>query len=78
MPKPFATHRAQIESILLGWGMQAAHAVRTADVMAWADLRGVDSHGLSMLTVYNDRRVAGIFCPHDRGELFHWTRAPAR
>ena len=59
MPKPFATHRAQIESILLGWGMQAVHAARTADVMAWADLRGVDSHGLSMLTVYDARRQLG-------------------
>jgi len=59
MPKPFATHRSQIESILLGWGMKPAHAARTADVMAWSDLRGVDSHGLSMLTVYNDRRLQG-------------------
>ena len=59
MAKPFATHRAQIESILLGWGMAAAHAARTADVMAWADLRGVDSHGLSMLTVYDARRISG-------------------
>jgi LDH2 family malate/lactate/ureidoglycolate dehydrogenase len=59
MPKPFATHRAQIESILLAWGMPAVNAARTADVMAWADLRGVDSHGLSMLTVYDQRRQLG-------------------
>lgn len=73
MPKPFATHRAQIESILLGWGMQATHAVRTADVMAWADLRGVDSHGLSMLTVYDARRISGSLNIKANPHIIHET-----
>ena len=59
MPKPFSVHRGQIEAILVAWGMNPVHAARTADVMAWADLRGVDSHGLSMLTVYDSRRQQG-------------------
>jgi LDH2 family malate/lactate/ureidoglycolate dehydrogenase len=59
MAATYETHRAQIEAILLAWGMPAANAARTADVMGWADLHGVDSHGLSMLTVYDDRRRDG-------------------
>lgn len=59
MPAHYETHRAQIEAILRAWGMPAAHAARTAEVMGWADLHGVDSHGLSMLTVYDERRRAG-------------------
>jgi len=59
MPAHYETHRAQIGAILRAWGMPAAHAVRTAEVMGWADLHGVDSHGLSMLTVYDERRRAG-------------------
>jgi LDH2 family malate/lactate/ureidoglycolate dehydrogenase len=59
MAAPFATHRAQIEAILLAWEMPAADARRTADVLAWADLHGVDSHGISMLVEYDGRRRAG-------------------
>ena len=59
MPAPYEAHRAQIEAILRAWGMPAANAARTADVMGWADLNGVDSHGLSMLTVYDERRRDG-------------------
>ena len=77
MPKPFATHRGQIESILLGWGMQPAHAARTADVMAWADLRGVDSHGLSMLTVYDARRLAGRLNIKANPRIIHETPVAA-
>lgn len=53
---PLETHQAQIEAILTAWGMPAANAARTAEVMAWADLHGIDSHGMSMLTVYYARR----------------------
>jgi LDH2 family malate/lactate/ureidoglycolate dehydrogenase len=56
MAKPLNVHQAQIESILASWGMPAQNAKRTAEVMAWADLHGIDSHGLSMLTVYHARR----------------------
>ncbi len=59
MGAPYETHRSQIEAILLAWGMPPQPASRTADVMGWADLHGVDSHGLSMLTVYDERRRDG-------------------
>lgn len=46
--------RRQAEKILSAWGMSAEHAAITADVLIEADLRGIDSHGLSMLPVYED------------------------
>lgn len=54
-----STHEAQIAAILTGWGMPADKAADTAEVMAWADLHGIDSHGISMLTVYDVRRREG-------------------
>jgi LDH2 family malate/lactate/ureidoglycolate dehydrogenase len=56
---PYETHLAQITAILRAWGMSPEHAAQTAEIMAWADLHGIDSHGLSMLTVYDARRRAG-------------------
>ena len=55
MPAPYATHLAQIEAILCSWGMPKANAELAAEVMAWADLHGIDSHGISMITVYHER-----------------------
>lgn len=55
MASPYALHRRQIETILLAWGMPAAEAARTADVLGWADLHGVESHGISMLLEYDGR-----------------------
>jgi LDH2 family malate/lactate/ureidoglycolate dehydrogenase len=48
-------HR-QLVSVLAAWGMNAPHAQTTADMMVETDLRGVDSHGISMLPTY-DREV---------------------
>jgi len=53
MNADFDTHMAQISGILQAWGMPADTADRTAEVMAWTDLHGIDSHGASMLTVYH-------------------------
>ena len=55
----YDTHLAQIAAVLAAWAMPAGHAARTAEVMAWADLHGIDSHGISMLTIYDQRRRAG-------------------
>ena len=55
----YSTHRAQITAILISWRMPGPDAERTAEVMAWADLHGIDSHGFSMLTVYHERWKAG-------------------
>ena len=53
------TVRAQILSILTAWGMPRAPAGITADVMVETDLWGVDSHGISMLMMYEDMLRAG-------------------
>ena len=49
MPAPYEKHRAQIKAILLAWGMPEDNAEATADILSWADLHGVDSHGMSMI-----------------------------
>ena len=45
--------RSQLTSVLGAWGMSAAHAETTAELMVETDLRGVDSHGISMLPTYD-------------------------
>jgi LDH2 family malate/lactate/ureidoglycolate dehydrogenase len=48
-----ASMRATVEAIFAALGMPAADARQSADVLVWADLRGVDSHGVSnMMPVY--------------------------
>ena len=59
MPAPYETHRAQLELILKSWGMAPINAAVTADIMAWADLHGIDSHGMSMIPGYDERRRFG-------------------
>ena len=59
MPAPYEIHRAQIKAILLAWGMPEDNAEATADILSWADLHGVDSHGMSMLPGYDRLRRAG-------------------
>src|SRR5436190_3878665 len=49
MPASYETHRAQIRAVLLAWDMPEENANATADILSWADLHGVDSHGISML-----------------------------
>jgi LDH2 family malate/lactate/ureidoglycolate dehydrogenase len=45
--------RAAVQAIFGALGLPAADAQRSADVLVWADLRGVDSHGVSnMMPVY--------------------------
>ena len=59
MPASYETHRAQLKAILSAWGMPEDNAETTADVLAWADLHGVDSHGMSMIPGYDRLRREG-------------------
>ncbi|HET8995627.1 MAG TPA: Ldh family oxidoreductase [Acetobacteraceae bacterium] len=59
MPAPYEKHRAQLKAILLAWGMPEDNAEITADVLSWADLHGVDSHGMSMIPGYDGLRRRG-------------------
>ncbi len=58
-PASYATHRKQLELILGAWGMPDAAAVSTAEIMSWADLHGIDTHGISMVPPYDERRRGG-------------------
>ena len=49
----------QLESVFRSWGMSNEHAAVTADMMVETDLRGVDSHGISMLPTYDAEFRAG-------------------
>ncbi len=59
MPATYADHRAQLKAILCGWGMPEDNAEITAEVLAWSDLHGVDSHGISMIPRYDELRRNG-------------------
>jgi LDH2 family malate/lactate/ureidoglycolate dehydrogenase len=45
--------RTQIQHILAAWAMPPGRAAITADVLLYADLHGIDSHGVSMIPVYD-------------------------
>ena len=49
----------QLVSVFGAWGMSDAHAATTAEMMVETDLRGVDSHGISMLPTYDKEFRAG-------------------
>jgi LDH2 family malate/lactate/ureidoglycolate dehydrogenase len=51
--------RGQIEAILRAWGMAEAALAVTAEVMVDTDLKGIDSHGISMLPMYDMLRRKG-------------------
>jgi LDH2 family malate/lactate/ureidoglycolate dehydrogenase len=51
--------RAQILAVLHAWGMAEDLAATTAEAMVETDLMGVDSHGISMLMMYDGQRRAG-------------------
>jgi LDH2 family malate/lactate/ureidoglycolate dehydrogenase len=50
---------AQTLAILDAWGMPRDLAETTAEIMAETDLSGVDSHGISMLMMYEQLHLAG-------------------
>ncbi|GAC1403598.1 MAG: Ldh family oxidoreductase [Candidatus Velthaea sp.] len=51
--------REQILAVLGAWGMPDDLRATTADVMVDTDLSGIDSHGISMLIMYDEMRAAG-------------------
>lgn len=49
--------------VFVAAGMSDAHAVTVADVLVWADLRGVDSHGVTRIPMYVRLLDAGDLNP---------------
>ncbi len=68
-------HR-QMSAIFAGWGMNPEHADTTAGVLVAADLMGIDSHGATLLALYEEQVLAGKANPRpeirvvrDRGAI---------
>ena len=53
--------RAQVEAVLSAWGFGDDAVGAAADALAWADLRGIASHGIAMLPVYEGWHRDGRF-----------------
>jgi LDH2 family malate/lactate/ureidoglycolate dehydrogenase len=49
----------QLAAIFTAWGMPAAMIATTLEIMLWADLSGIDSHGAGMMTHYHHLLKAG-------------------
>lgn len=49
----------QIRVVLEAWGMPPDDVRKTVDAMVDTDLRGIDSHGISMLMTYDALRASG-------------------
>ena len=61
--------RSFSESILLAAGVPAHKAAIVAGSLVAANLRGVDSHGIQLLTFYVDQLLAGEMDPHAEGRV---------
>src|ERR1035438_18170 len=61
--------RSFSESILLAAGVPAHKAAIVAASLVAANLRGVDSHGIQLLTFYVDQLLAGEMDPHAEGRV---------
>ncbi|HEY7205267.1 MAG TPA: Ldh family oxidoreductase [Methylomirabilota bacterium] len=59
MRVPAAKIQEQLVAVFGAWGMSPEHATVTAEMMVETDLRGVDSHGISMLPTYDREFRAG-------------------
>ena len=59
MNVPAERVREQITTVLTAWGMAPDLVRTTAEVMVETDLAGVDSHGIQMLTDYDQSRRKG-------------------
>lgn len=53
----YQTHEDQAAAIFESWGMPEERARASARVLAWADLHGIESHGIAMLVEYDERRA---------------------
>ncbi len=64
--------RATVEDIFRALGMPDDHARQSTDVLLYADLRGIDSHGVSnMLRVYVQGFQAGRINPNPEWKITH-------
>jgi L-2-hydroxycarboxylate dehydrogenase (NAD+) len=63
--------------IFLHFGVPKADATQAADVLASADLRGIDSHGVARLTSYFDLLSEGLINPTPKIKILRSTASTA-
>ena len=69
--------RQQIASILAAWGMAPDLVETTAEMMVETDLMGVESHGISMLMMYERMRDSGALNLQARPRILQETVSTA-
>lgn len=69
--------KSNVARLLASWGMPSAHARASASVLVQADLFGIESHGVSMLSVYEGYRDAGILVMSPEVEVVRETPVAA-
>ena len=84
MPEPVASPSYPIEHlhefaerIFQHGGVPEAEARQAADVLAAADLRGIDSHGIARLRAYYDMLIQGRINPRPQPALVRETPGTA-
>ena len=77
MTFPVATLQAQTQAVLLAWGLQPDCAGTAAAAMVYSDVAGIDSHGISMLPLYEKLRAAGDLHPGARPRTIRETAVTA-
>lgn len=60
---------AFVTRVFASRGMPATHAAQVADVLTWADLRGIDSHGVERVPSYLNLIANGSINPHAKPVL---------
>src|SRR5437016_6418777 len=74
---PIETLREFCTRVFLHLGVPKADAMKAADVLASADLRGIDSHGVARLHTYFDLLALGRINPAPEIKLVHSTLSTA-
>ncbi|MGH3749163.1 MAG: Ldh family oxidoreductase, partial [Micromonosporaceae bacterium] len=74
---PHTALQEQTEGILRAWGLLADHAGIAATAIGYADLAGIDSHGVSMLPTYEALLEAGKLAPQARPTTVRQTAVTA-
>ena len=60
---PVEKMKAFSRKVFMHFGVSETDAVIASDVLATADLRGIDSHGIARLITYHDMLVLGRINP---------------
>lgn len=74
---PAARWQAQIRSLLGAWGMRSHDAEVVSDVLTAADLAGIDSHGATLLPLYDQQLRSGGACARAEIRVVHERAAVA-